>query len=214
MIVQQINNHVQQALNRLLEQYRGLSNFAALITSLVTQIQDLENALYPLDQYRQLQFAYGAQLDGIGDIVGLKRNGLSDAEYFIFLIGAIAENNSDTTANTMITIILQVFQATSVFYKNPASPGLTPNHSLRTSAFVAYGVGSPLTDPSLFPIAEQIVQAALGAGISLIYLSTFNSQNAISTAGPQAWCRGCSDLNNPQPTDGVFASLIYNNTSV
>lgn len=210
MIVQKINDHVLQALDRLLQQYRGMVRIEGIISSLVEQIQDLENAFYPLDQYRQLQFAYGAQLDGLGQIIGLSRNGLSDSEYFILLLGTISENNSDTTAAALLNIVQTVFQATSVFIKTPNSPGEGPLGAT-PPATVAFGIGNPTIDPSLYPVVEQIILNSLGAAISITYLSTFNAQRAFSTAGPQAWCRGCSDLYNPTPDDGLGAGLIYNN---
>lgn len=212
MIVTQINDHVVQALNRLLQQYKGLPGIAGLLTALITQIQDLENAIYPIDQYRQLAFAYGTQLDNLGQVIGLPRNGLPDNEYFVLLLGTIAENNSDTTAATMLNIVQTVFQASNVFIKTPNSPGGGPLIRHRIApAQVSFGIGDPQSPASLDGVIEQIIQNSIAAGVSIVYLSSFANAGAFSTAGPQAWCRGCSDLNNPQPTDGVIGSLIYNN---
>jgi hypothetical protein len=212
MIVTQITNHVQQALNRLLQQYQGRPNITGLLTALITQCQLLENAIYPIDQYRQLAYAYGEQLDNIGTVIGLERNGLPDNEYFVLLLGTIAENNSDTTAPTMLNIVQTIFQSSNVFIKTPNSGGSGP-FGMTMNANVAFGVGSPVTPATLNVQLEQIVLASLAAGVALFYISRFNSAGAFSTAGPQSWCRGCSDLLNPQPTDGVIGSLIFSTTT-
>src|SRR5271166_5121103 len=142
MIVTEITNHVQQALNRLLEQYKGKPGIAALITALVTQIQDLENGFYPIDQLRQLAYAYGQQLDNLGTVIGFERNGLPDNEYFVLLLGTIAENNSDTTIPTMLHIVETVFQATTVFIKTPNSVGSPPLDQVKP-AWISFGIANP-----------------------------------------------------------------------
>lgn len=212
MNIPQINNHVQQALQRLLQQYKGLPKFEGLLTALINQIQDLENGLYPIDQYRQLQFAYGQQLDKLGEIIGRPRNGLADNEYFIFLIGEIAKNNSDTTAPTLLYIVQTLFQSDEVYIFSPESNG-GGDQGFEPPATVGFGVSDPGTDDSLDTVIEQIIVASLGAGIGLAFLSKFNTQHAFSMAGPQPWVAGFSDLNNPLPTDGQFADLIFNNSS-
>lgn len=212
MNVPQINNHVQQGLDRLLQQYKGQPNIEGLLTALINQIQDLENALYPLDKYRQLAFAYGAQLDQLGKIIGRPRNGLPDNEYFIFLIGEIAKNNSDTTAPTLLYIVQTLFQSPKVYIFSPESNG-GGDGGFEPPATVGFGVSDPGTEASLDTVIEQIIIASLGAGIGLAFLSKFNTEHAFAFAGPQPWVAGFSDLNNPLPTDGLFADLIFNNLS-
>jgi|WetSurMetagenome_2_1015567.scaffolds.fasta_scaffold179602_2 hypothetical protein len=204
MIVNQITNHVQIALDRLIQQYKGRPNLEGLLTAFVTQIQDLENAIYPIDQYRQLMFAYGQQLDNLGEIIGLKRNGLADNEYLVLLLGTIAENNSDTTAPVLLYIVKTVFQATNVFIKDPNS---ITNKNESLSAQVAFGVGSPQTGSSLYILAEQIIKNSVAAGVAITYLSKFNATNAFAMAGPQPWVQGFSSLAAPT-IGGQFASLI------
>ena len=49
-MVDQITTHEQDAINRLLFQYKGKANIEALITSLGSeQIQDLEDILFNID---------------------------------------------------------------------------------------------------------------------------------------------------------------------
>jgi hypothetical protein len=213
MLATIISNHVQQALQRLIQQYVGLPRLSGLLTAIVDQIQDLENAAYDTNETRQLYNgsiypAVGAQLDGIGQIVGIARNGQSDAEYLTLILGKIGENFSDTTQNQLMNIVRTVFQASSVFVQTPNTPG-SPGHQ----ATVGFGVGSPQVDPSLYPLIEQIIENSIGAGIALMYLISFSEANplAFSMAGPQAWVGGFSDALNPQASDPVWSSAIFTN---
>lgn len=220
MLATEITDHVAQALNRLLEQYRR-PRMQSLIRAIVQHVQKLENALYSLNAGRQIYQgnAYGAQLDGVGEIVGVKRNGLEDPEYLVVILGTIAENYSDTTAPVMLNIVQTVFEATKVFIKDP-------NSTLGTSqpAQVAFGVGSPEFPESLYTIIEQIVKSSVGAAIAVSYISSFDVNGCFAMAGPQSWTKqlppttvpdagnpwpyGFGDLNNPY-VGGGYASLVY-----
>jgi len=126
MLTTKINNHTEAALARLLQQYKGQPQLASLITGFVDQFQDLEDAIYSLDEGRQLAFAYGKQLDGIGELVGIQRNGLSDLEYLIFILGTIAENFSNTTLPTILNIANTIFEPAVLTLKEmfPAEVGI------------------------------------------------------------------------------------------
>lgn len=220
MLATEITDHVNQALNRLPEQYR-LTLVQGLIRAFVQQVQQLEDAIFSLNAGRQLfdGNAQGAQLDGIGELVDVKRNGLEDPEYLVVILGTIAENFSDTTASVMLNIVQTVFEATSVFIKDPNS-----TTGISKPAQVAFGVGDPQFPTSLYPIIEQIIQSSVGAGVRVSYLSSFRATGACATAGPQAWTRqlppgftptamnpwpfGAGDLNNPY-VGGLPASLVF-----
>jgi hypothetical protein len=121
-------------------------------------------------------------------------------------LGTIGENFSDTTSLALLNIVQTVFEGTTVFIKDP-------NSSLGAAlpAQVSFGVGNSELDPSLYPIVEQIIQKALGAAISLTYLSTFNAGGAFACAGPQAWVKGFGAYSYaPDPTvGGPFCKLVY-----
>jgi hypothetical protein len=201
MITTQITDHVQQALARLLQQYRGRTLVTGLYTSLVDQIQDLENALFALDAGRQIwngtgSPAIGEQLDQLGTIIGIGRNGLSDAEYLLFLFGKIAENFSDTTIPTILNVVAYVFQAESVSLVElfPAGIGLGV-------------IGSPIPE-SLYQVAAGLIQAALGAGIQLVFTAASPSTNVFRMYAPgEGEENGFGDINNPA-IGGGFIGLI------
>lgn len=176
MLATKINTHVKDALNRLLEQYKNRPLLNGFLTSLIQQIQDLEDAIFAMDEGRQLWNgtttpAVGAQLDKLGEIVGIQRNGLPDNEYILFLFGKVAENFSDTTIPTILTIFGYLFQ-TEVFLQElyPAGIGL--------EAF-----GTPIPE-NLWKTAEDIVQQALGAGIQIRYSAISKTKRVFRFAGP------------------------------
>lgn len=203
MIVTEITTHVADALNRLLQQYRGLPNMTALITALVDQVQDFENAAYPVDAGRQLfngttYPAVGAQLDGIGQLVNVARNGLTDAEYLILILGTISENFSDGTWTSILNIISILTQSTdiTVFEHFPAS--------------IAIMLEGPNLDPAFWPLVGEIVEASLGATISLAYISTYDPTNVFCCSGGKVAGQGFAPYStNPQTSGGAFVRMLY-----
>lgn len=198
MLATKITTHVQDALKRLLQQYKGQPRITAILTSFVDQIQDLENAVYDLDAGRQIQNAIGAQLDGIGEIVGIERNGLDDQTYLVFIYGKIGENTSDTTKDKIIAITLLVFISNFVLMDEipPAAIGLE--------------VGSPGLNPELFELATTLIAKSLGGGIGLGFLATYDSDDNFSYLEAPDGGDGYADLDVPD-SGGTLATLVYNN---
>ena len=81
MTLTQKSTHVQEGLANLVQQFKDKPDLAALLTSYLEQIQDLETAYFGLLTERTLNAAVGVQLDGIGAIVGEDRRGRDDADY-------------------------------------------------------------------------------------------------------------------------------------
>jgi hypothetical protein len=200
MLASRIDTHTADALFRLMQQYKDKPRLAALIAAFVDPAQDLESAIYALDAGRQLYSSVGKQLDNLGEIIGITRGGLSDAQYLIFLLGTIAKNNSDTTIDTMITLVQLLFSAQVVQLKE-----MYP-------AAVAFGVGGTTLDPALYPLVEQIIIDTLGAGISLVDLAVYDGLGAFAFAGGAQTDGGFGDVND-SAVGGTFASLIFNNPS-
>jgi hypothetical protein len=209
MNVTRITDHVDQALARLIQQYKEKPNLAALITAFVDQIQDLEDAIFDLDEGRQFfngttYPAVGDQLDGIGALVGARRNGLDDATYLIFIIGTIAQNFSDTTIPTMITIVENFFQPETVI------PRSAPPAEFNVE------IGGNTLDEDLFQYVFPILQNSLGAGIKLGFVSLFNNTEGFVMGDDEGEGDGlgfCDDdgAGNPTGAGGVFAEDIYVN---
>lgn len=202
MLAPFIPDHVEIALSQLLQQYKGKPRIEGVLAALVQQIQDLEDAIYPLNQYRQLAYAVGEQLDGLGEIIGLARNGMDDDTYRLFLIGTIAKNYSDTTITTIDTILALLLEPEFllIFETFPAEIQVQFANSTR--------------DPALFPLVALLVQQALGAGIKLGSLTVFDEENPFrfeklpTQQGPQG--EGFGDALNPG-SGGLFGDVIYTN---
>ena len=202
MLVTKITTHTQDALGRLLQQYKGRPRMMSLVSSTAEQIQALEDAIFALDSGRQLwngttSPAIGAQLDGIGQLVGISRNGLSDAQYLLFIFGKIAENFSDTTVQTVLNVIGYLFQAQTLVVQEIYPAGI---------AFEVFGSTIP---SSLWPTANSLVQAALGEGIQLVFSAASSTTRVFRFAAPNVTgaLNGFSSVNDPS-SGGGFIGLI------
>lgn len=119
----QITNHFERALSLLASQFRDqkpdgtLTNFQKLIKVLCTGAQVLENAKWQLKTERWLSTAIGAQLDEIGEILGLPRElGESDEDYRERLQFQIFINVSSGTPEEQIAILKFLNAAEKVHY--------------------------------------------------------------------------------------------------
>lgn len=201
MIVPKITTHSQDVLNRLMQQYRDKPKIEGFYGAFAEQIQDLENAIYELDAGRQvfdgvMSPAVGVQLDQIGTIVGIQRNGLSDAEYLLFIFGKIAENFSDTTIPTILNILGYVFQAEKVLLQEVYPAGIAIQM-----------LGAPIA-PSLYPIAVSLAQAALGAGIGIVFSAASNTTSVFRFDAPDTTAaNGFGDATDSS-VGGIFIGLI------
>lgn len=202
MLAPKINDHVAQALERLLQQYKSRPLIAGMYTALIVQVQALEDMLYSLDAGRQIWDgtstpAIGAQLDGIGEIVGIARNGLPDNEYILFIFGKIAENFSDGTIPTLLTVIQYIFQTDDIFLGEAFPAGLV---------FQAFNTPLP---QNLWQLASSIVAGAKGSGIKLYFSGAYPTDRAFRFAGPGVTGakNGFGDVNDPS-VGGGFIGLI------
>lgn len=139
MALEQITEHVQEALNNLLAQFKGKPKIAGLITSYVNQIQDLEDVFFQLLIDRWLDNAEGVQLDGFGSIVGQAREGKNDDDYRLAIKAKIQLNLSEGTTEDIIDILraaLGLFTVEVVEYfpaaftaelVEPLDPSTNPN---------------------------------------------------------------------------------------
>ena len=75
------------------------------------------NQNYDLYTERSLDTSIGAQLDGIGRIVGLDRDGLDDVDYRATLIIQIQINKAGGEPESIITAIRQLFKTEIIAFK-------------------------------------------------------------------------------------------------
>ncbi len=116
MSIPKITDHKNQALNRLIVQYKGAEFIEALIGVEGDKAQELEAAFCSIDEQTELIDSEGAQLDAWGTILNQGREGLSDPDYKIRLVEKIAEYNSEGTPEDLIDIFSVLMNADTIQY--------------------------------------------------------------------------------------------------
>lgn len=207
MAITQIETHVTDSLERLLTQYRNAPNLTAILRILSDRVQQFEDMAFPVIDGRSLANAVGRQLDGIGEIVGLPRGTLNDAQYALLLRGAIAQNTSDSTQETLLTIIESCFIADDASIHSPYSPGYA---RVAAPANIGVEVSTPGIDPSLYDLVLRILRNSIAAGVSLSYALTYDKDSAFTLDGPRTGL-GLGDVNDAA-AGGKLANLIYANS--
>lgn len=74
-------NYCTRAKDRLLWQFKNKTNIEKYLCVFAEEFQELETTFQNLQTFRKLSTAEGVQLDGLGEIVGVERKGLSDTDY-------------------------------------------------------------------------------------------------------------------------------------
>ena len=140
----------------LISQFAGLPNLAAWITAFGAQLNDVDQFFGQLFTELNIENATGAQLDGLGNILGQSRNGLSDTAYQTLLQARIVSYRSQGTVENLIQILLslaaaqsvQVIEAQpaaiSVVVAGEGTPALT-NSDIVTAVYQAKPAGVLLT---------------------------------------------------------------------
>ena len=103
-MIQLITDHIQQAQDKLREQYKNKPNFLAFLDTFVKQVQDLEEVFYNLSVSRSILEAIGIQLDLLGELLNRPRQGKSDEAYRISLLAKIAKNISRGTPEDVLGV--------------------------------------------------------------------------------------------------------------
>lgn len=117
MAITYFSEHVTTGLSRLLAQFHDKPNMAAVVTAILQQIQDIEDAADQLLNDFTIDALDGDNLDLIGRIVGQDRMGLVDADYRLWLKARIQINRSSGTAEEIINVLKLItgFTAESTF---------------------------------------------------------------------------------------------------
>lgn len=177
-----IPNHVQQALDRLITQYKNRPGVQGLVGSLVYPWQEIEQTLSDLNTLRAVDTATGAQLDGLGSIVGIERGQLSDNDYRVRIKAKILINISEGEPEIIITAYSLLTGASVTFLQElpPCGVGLMSDGSI------------PAGQEELF---AELIKSALAAGVRLDSMGHFDASNPFSFDGAVA------------PTGGGYGSI-------
>lgn len=99
-----VTDYCAKASERLIEQFEIKPLLNEFICALIEPLQELEFVFNDLFTLRRLEVATGDQLDGLGDIVGILRQGLSDTDYRQAIRFQIGINESSGEAESLIDL--------------------------------------------------------------------------------------------------------------
>lgn len=122
------------------------NDFELLVRSYADEVQALDAAATDLLALTSLDNAIGVQLDGIGQIVGLARAGLSDSQYRLLLRAQIRINTSGGTIeqlNEIARLASGTTATTPVFTLTESFPA---DFIIEFSTTLAPGVGSIIAE--------------------------------------------------------------------
>jgi hypothetical protein len=100
-MIQPITDHYKQALDKLIQRYKGKPIFAAMLKSYLRQVQDLEDATVAVSASRDVDTADETRLEVIGRIVGQPPSGASLETYRLYVKVRILVNRSDGSPETV-----------------------------------------------------------------------------------------------------------------
>lgn len=162
-----INKDQTSQIEKILYRFKDSKNIVDLMYSLLQEVSVLEKTFNELFNLRNLDDAYGYQLDQIGKIVGEDRNSRDDEEYRKYLYIRTFINNSNGTTKEIEEIIARTEDAyeVQIFNHYPAS--------------VYIYIKTPdIPSESL----KDLIQNMLPAGVSLGYIGYWaDSEEIVET---------------------------------
>lgn len=167
-----ITNHIQKAIDRLWQQYKGVTSVENYFTALTEEAQEIEDQLKKLFEERNLETAVGKQLDRIGEVVGQDREGLTDEPYRLRIKIKIIQNLSEGEPERVIQVYKFLLNASWVFYSE-----------LYPANCYLMGAGSIIPGTEQL-IAENIIRI-LPATVTLEYFGHADPVKPFKFAGNQ-----------------------------
>lgn len=188
-----ITNHVEQAKDRLIEQYKNSENLIGTLKVFTEGTQELEDALYSLLNGRWVDQAEGTVLDDFGTIVGQDRLGYDDDFYRLLIYMRIGKNISEGEPERVISVYKIITQATLCFLEEHYPAGLI---------LLSNGQIDPISAKFIYEQMQDVV----GAGIRIDQLGLWDDAQPFAFAGfPNAHPFGDGDND---PNGGIFAYLL------
>lgn len=230
MALEIITTHAEDALARLISQFKEQPNIEGFIRSFIVPFQHQENTLIQILTQRWVSTAVGVQLDKFGTIVGEDRLGRNDDAYRLALYLRIAINVCKGTPEEFIAIFLLLTGCTQAQYipEYPAAVSVLGDKDW--SKYVKAGpdsfafdggvdglgfgdvfdasIGGPFADLILADMNYIlfILQSILPAGVKLFQVGWYNGAKAFAfDGGPDGL--GFGDVNDSS-VGGELAELF------
>lgn len=170
----------KELLTLLIQKYQDREKFKGLLKPSLNQANDLETALFEIRDEYKIDNAIGVQLDILGEIIGIEREGREDDSYRTILKVKASINNGGGTPEKLILTATELYDSENVQYTPvyPASVelwsdgnvGLFLEFDLITEA--GEDVELEQGDITLLgaepdDIAEDLLEEVLPSGVSL-----------------------------------------------
>lgn len=156
--LQQITDHVAQARDKLINQYKDKPRFEALQASYVRQLQDVEDCAWSIIEAFFLDTADEPRLEILGRIVGQPRRGETLATYRLLVGARIKVNRSDGQSADIIEIAQLLLPAIALEYQE-----------YQPAAFQLRALSVLAADPDPVRVASMLREAK-GGGIGYAFL--------------------------------------------
>ena len=193
----QITTHIEDAKDRLIEQYKEKININSLVGIFGSGIQNIEDELEKFTNARSIHDAVGAQLDLIGSIVGLDRKvGQNDDSYRADLFVQISINTAQGDPESLILLMENLANTELVKYKNLGNCN------------ISFYIDVDIPSEEINTLYERIEKAAL-AGVKVSSIIKITATETFAFAGSDGGTtgKGFGDLNDSN-IGGVWAELL------
>ena len=197
MQVEKTQTHNEDALDRLIGQYRNSERLKGIISALCKQIQELEDGGDSMLEKLNIDTAEDMLLDNIGKIIGQARMGFSDEVYRVLIYTRIAINISGGVPENLISIFRIITQSETVDFREifPASIQIMADREIPASIVNA---------------VKNAVRNALPAGVGLLAMGYFDKERAFEFEDGYVKAdnqHGFGDINNLE-LGGVLSVLV------
>jgi hypothetical protein len=133
------------------------NNVIALLEELLAPLMEVQHAFQQLLTECSADTAVGAQLDVIGALVGVRRNGLDDDTYRRYVVAQVSVNKSSGGINEVSAIARLILFDQTVDV-------VVDNRGQGTYVMLVLAA----TSPALAPVLAAFVQRATSAGVRAI----------------------------------------------
>jgi hypothetical protein len=156
----QINNYDENVLELFLQQYANSVNLLGIASGANAQADELETALFEIRDLFWLDTATGVQLDTIGLIFVVDRNGKSDADYRNAIKEKITQKFSGEP-ESIIEILKTIYGATFVIY-TPGWPTIPASYYIVTDGTITQEQLEMISPAGVQPFLGDFLVDALG----------------------------------------------------
>lgn len=190
-----VHDHVDDALALLVQQFQDKARLRSVLGALATQVQALEDVLWDLHVERRLARATGAQLDGIGRLVDLSREGLAEETYRRYLRAQILLLRCNGTPEDLIAVV-------SALVGSHVGVRLDEYRGALTALGLRGALGNGVVDD-----AVTVIRKAKPAGVRVLVEASEASGGFVFDSDDEAERFG--DVHDPQSAGGVLGSAQY-----